>query len=40
MRLDGPIIAIGECMIELSDLDAADGRVRLGFAGDTCNTAI
>jgi len=40
MRLDGPIIAIGECMIELSDLDATDGRVRLGFAGDTCNTAI
>jgi len=27
-------------MIELGDLDAADGRVRLGFAGDTCNTAI
>lgn len=38
--IDGPIIAIGECMIELSDLDASDGRVRLGFAGDTCNTAI
>lgn len=38
--IDGPIIAIGECMIELSDLDAPDGRVRLGFAGDTCNTAI
>jgi len=40
MRLDGPIVAVGECMIELSDLDPADGRVRLGFAGDTCNTAI
>lgn len=40
MTLDGPVIAIGECMIELSELEAADGRVRLGFAGDTCNTAI
>jgi 2-dehydro-3-deoxygluconokinase len=40
MWLEGPIIAIGECMIELSDFDTADDRVRLGFAGDTCNTAI
>lgn len=36
----GPIACIGEMMIELSDLDALDGRIRLGFAGDTCNTAI
>jgi 2-dehydro-3-deoxygluconokinase len=27
-------------MIELSGLEADDGRIRLGFAGDTCNTAI
>jgi 2-dehydro-3-deoxygluconokinase len=40
MTIDGPVIAIGECMIELSDLEAGDGRVCLGFAGDTCNTAI
>jgi 2-dehydro-3-deoxygluconokinase len=38
--LTGPIACIGECMIELSDLAAEDGRVRMGFAGDTCNTAI
>jgi len=34
------IAAIGECMIELSELDAGDGRVRLGVAGDTFNTAV
>jgi 2-dehydro-3-deoxygluconokinase len=38
--MQGPVVAIGECMIELSDLESPDGRVRLGFAGDTCNTAI
>ncbi|PZR01029.1 MAG: hypothetical protein DI533_06155 [Cereibacter sphaeroides] len=31
---------IGECMIELSRIDLADGRARIGFAGDTMNTAI
>jgi 2-dehydro-3-deoxygluconokinase len=34
------IACIGECMIELSDLDAADGRVAAGVAGDTLNTAV
>ncbi|MBV6658054.1 MAG: sugar kinase [Devosiaceae bacterium] len=34
------LACLGECMIELSDLDAADGRPALGFAGDTLNTAI
>jgi len=34
------IACIGECMIELSDLAAADGRVRMGFAGDTYNTCV
>jgi len=38
--INGPVISVGECMIELSDLTAQDGRVGLGFAGDTCNTAI
>ncbi len=33
----GPVIAIGECMIELS---AAEGSWRLGHAGDTFNTAV
>ncbi|NKX45697.1 sugar kinase [Roseicyclus persicicus] len=37
----GPRVAcIGECMIELSDLGAPDGRVRMGVAGDTLNTAV
>jgi hypothetical protein len=40
MTINGPVIAVGECMIELSGLEADDGRVALGFAGDTCNTAI
>ena len=36
----GPTIAcIGECMIELSQLDLTQGAARVGFAGDTLNTA-
>ncbi len=31
---------LGECMIELSDLGASDGRVAMGVAGDTLNCAI
>lgn len=40
--LDRPlrIASLGECMIELSDLGAADGRVAMGVAGDTLNSAI
>ncbi|MDG4649925.1 sugar kinase [Roseibacterium sp. SDUM158017] len=38
--LQGPVASIGECMIELSDLAADDGRIRMGFAGDTFNTAV
>jgi 2-dehydro-3-deoxygluconokinase len=34
------IACIGEVMVELSDLAAADGRAALGVAGDTFNTAI
>lgn len=34
------IACIGECMIEISDLSAGDGRARIGVAGDTLNTAI
>lgn len=34
------IACIGEVMVELSDLSAADGRAALGVAGDTFNTAI
>jgi len=34
------IACIGECMIELSRLDLAGGTARIGFAGDTANTAI
>jgi len=30
---------IGECMIELAGLDFAQGTARIGFAGDTANTA-
>lgn len=33
----GPVIAVGECMIELAP---ADGSWRLGYAGDTFNTAV
>jgi 2-dehydro-3-deoxygluconokinase len=32
------VAAIGECMIEVADL--GEGRARLGFGGDTLNTAI
>lgn len=40
--LDRPlrVACLGECMIELSDLGAADGRVAMGVAGDTLNNAI
>lgn len=40
--LDQPvrIACLGECMIELSDLTAVDGRVCLGVGGDTLNTAV
>ena len=34
------IACIGECMIELSQLDLAGGHARVGFAGDTFNTAV
>jgi 2-dehydro-3-deoxygluconokinase len=34
------IASIGECMIELSDTVAADGRMRRTFGGDTLNTAV
>lgn len=34
------LACIGEAMIELSDLDSPDGRVALGVAGDTFNTAV
>jgi 2-dehydro-3-deoxygluconokinase len=34
------IACLGECMIELSDLAAPDGRIALGVAGDTLNTAV
>lgn len=41
-KLDRPVrvASLGECMIELSDLGAADGRVAMGVAGDTLNSAI
>ncbi|MBV0912227.1 sugar kinase [Anianabacter salinae] len=32
------IVAIGECMVEMSPLER-DGEYRMGFAGDTMNTA-
>jgi 2-dehydro-3-deoxygluconokinase len=34
------IACIGECMIELSQLDWDRGQAQVGFAGDTANTAI
>jgi 2-dehydro-3-deoxygluconokinase len=34
------VATLGECMIELSDLGASDGRVAMGVAGDTLNCAI
>ena len=32
------IACIGECMIELKQIDLVQGAARLGFAGDTLNT--
>ncbi len=37
---EGPIAAVGEVMVELSELDAPGGRVRMSFAGDSYNTAV
>lgn len=34
------VACIGECMIELSQLDLDSGRAHVGFAGDTLNTAV
>ena len=34
------IACIGECMIELGQIDLDAGSARIGFAGDTANTAI
>ncbi len=34
------LCCVGECMIELSGVDFDAGRARIGFAGDTLNTAI
>ena len=34
------VACIGECMIELSQLDPVTGQARVGFAGDTLNTAV
>jgi 2-dehydro-3-deoxygluconokinase len=34
------IACIGECMIEMSQIDLDRGTNRLGFAGDTLNTAV
>ena len=34
------VACIGECMIELSQLDLESGQARVGFAGDTLNTAV
>jgi 2-dehydro-3-deoxygluconokinase len=34
------IACIGECMIELGQIDLANGSARVGFAGDTLNTAV
>ena len=32
------IVAIGECMVEMASV-ATEGQFRLGYAGDTLNTA-
>ena len=40
MNTHPTIACIGECMIELSSIDLDQGRARVGFAGDTFNTAI
>ena len=34
------IACIGECMIELNQIELARGAARLGFGGDTLNTAV
>ena len=34
------ICCIGECMIEMSQVDLSHATARLGFAGDTLNTAV
>ena len=34
------IACIGECMIELNQIDLVQGAARVGFAGDTLNTAV
>ena len=34
------VACIGECMIELSQLDLVSGQAHVGFAGDTLNTAV
>ena len=34
------VACIGECMIELSQLDPLSGQAHVGFAGDTLNTAV
>lgn len=37
---DMRIACIGECMIELSQIDLNGGQAHVGFAGDTLNTAV
>ena len=34
------IACIGECMIELNQIDLVQGAAQIGFAGDTLNTAV
>ena len=34
------IACVGECMIELNQIDLVQGGARLGFAGDTLNTSV
>ncbi len=40
MTAKARIACIGECMIELGQIDLVGGTARIGFAGDTANTAI
>lgn len=40
MAAEARIACIGECMIELGQLDLDAGHARVGFAGDTLNTAV
>jgi 2-dehydro-3-deoxygluconokinase len=40
MPAEARIACIGECMIELGQLDLDAGSARVGFAGDTLNTAV